>query len=346
MMRGEIFKHWQISAATLFSVVIVVGAYFLARGIESPPVVQASTETALLQAIASKDFDADGLTDWQEELYGTDPHIADTFHLGMTDGEAVARGLIVPMAIANIQTASSSPVSYDGNGLPPPPADGTLTSAFVQNIYNFYLAARDANGGADLSDAQMSEVANESIQSLASIAVIEPDYKSEKDLTVINSDADALKVFAANAEAIFRKNTSTATTSEINYLQYAEQGDDTVAISQMNLIAKGYRDVAAGLSVLPVPKSLAADDLLLINAMMRVSQITSDFAKINTDLLSTIVALEQYPQAVQSLKDAFTHIRDIYKSAGITIPTGTHGASFVGFIDNLVAKQVAEAKKS
>src|ERR1035437_5186544 len=310
MMRGELYKHWQIGAAILFSVVIVVGAYFLARGIESPPVVQASTETALLQTIASKDSDSDGLPDWEESLYGTDPHVADTFHLGMTDGEAVAKGLIVPKAIANIPMATSSPVSYDENGLPPPPADGTLTAAFVQNLFNFYLAAKEANGGADLSDTQMSEVANESIQSLASIAVIAPDYKSKKDLLSINSGADALKVFAANAEAIFKKNTSTATTSEINYLQYSEQGDSTVAILQINSIAKGYRDIAVGLSALPVPESLVGDDLLLINAMMRVSQITSDFAKINTDLLSTIVALEQYPQAVQSLKDAFTHIGD------------------------------------
>jgi len=62
-MRGEIFKHRNIIAATLFSVVLIVGAYMFARGIESPQVAQASTETALLQAIASKDSDSDGLPD-------------------------------------------------------------------------------------------------------------------------------------------------------------------------------------------------------------------------------------------------------------------------------------------
>src|ERR1035437_7373016 len=134
MMRGEIFKHKQIGAATLFSVVIVVGAYFLARGIESPPVVQASTETALLQAIASKDSDSDGLPDWEESRYGTDPHVADTFHLGMTDGESVAKGLIVPKAIADIPVATSTPtannnIDYATAGLTPP-TEGTPADAF------------------------------------------------------------------------------------------------------------------------------------------------------------------------------------------------------------------------
>lgn len=345
MMRGEIFKHWNIIAATLFSVVLIAGAYMFARGIESPQVAQASTETALLQAIASKDSDSDGLPDWEESLYGTDPHVADTFHLGMTDGEAVAKGLIVPKAIADIRVATSSPTSLDTNGLPPPPAEGTITAMFAQNLLSLFLAARQANGDADLSESQMNDVANQAIQSIASIATIAPDYKSAKDLSVSGSGVAALTTFAASAEAIFKKNTSTATTSEVMYLQYAEQGD-IEAISHINAIAKGYRDVAVGLAVLPVPEELAKDDLLLINALMRISETTSDFAKVNTDILSTILALEQYPQAVIDVTGAFAHIRDIYKSADITIPTGTPGASFVSFIDNLVAKQAAEAKKS
>src|SRR3990167_5251431 len=96
---GQILQNWRVITAILFSAVLIVGAFVLARGIESPSSAQASEETALLHAIATKDSDSDGLPDWEEALYGTDPHNQDSFHLGMSDGEAVAKGLIVPKAI-------------------------------------------------------------------------------------------------------------------------------------------------------------------------------------------------------------------------------------------------------
>ena len=113
-MGGNVSLNWRTIVAALFSVVLVVGAYVLARGIELPLTAQASTETALLQAIATRDSTGDGLPDWQKALYGIplNSTTTDYFNLGMTDGEAVARGLIVPKAIADIQvtTSSDSPI--------------------------------------------------------------------------------------------------------------------------------------------------------------------------------------------------------------------------------------------
>ncbi len=346
-MREKILPNVRVLAAALFSVAFIIGAYVFARGIESPSVAQASPETALLQAIAAKDSNGDGLPDWEKALYGipVNATTTDYFHLGMTDGEAVAKGLIVPKAIANVSIAVSSSTSLDSNGLPPPPAAGTLTAAFAKNFLTFFLAAKQANGGADLSQQDMQNVANETIHSLSSIAVVTPDYKSASDLTVSGSGTDALKTFAASVEAVFLKNTSNATTSEVNYLQYAVDGNDAAALTHIASIAKAYRDTAVGLAVLPVPQELAAYDLTLINTMMRISEITSDFARVHNDPLATIIALEQYPQAVQSLGIAFMNIGEIYVSAGISLPAGVPGASFVNFIDGVAASRQTVASK-
>ena len=51
---GQILRNWRVLVATLFSVVLIVGSFMLARGIESPSHAQATTETALLRAIATK----------------------------------------------------------------------------------------------------------------------------------------------------------------------------------------------------------------------------------------------------------------------------------------------------
>jgi len=344
---GERFQgNWQILAATLFSAVLIGGAYVFARGIESPSVAQASEESALLQAIATKDSDNDGLPDWEEALYGTDPRVTDTFKLGMTDGEAVAKGLIVPKAIADISVATSSP---DGRvivdpSLPPAPAEGTLTAAFAQNFFTLYLTARENNNGADLSENQMNDIANKALSSLSSSVAVAPDFKSSKDLVVAGSGPDALKAFAVSAEAVLRKNTANATTSELNYLKSALLNNDSTAFSHIASIAKGYRNSAVGLSVLSVPKELAADDLALINSMMRMSQITTDFTKVETDTLTTMLALQQYPQVVATIGATFINIGKIYAAAGISLPAGAPGASFVNLVSDLAREQAAAKK--
>ena len=343
-MREKIVTHWRTLAATFFSTVLIVGVYMLARGIESPSTAQASTESALLKAIATKDTDNDGLSDWEEALYGTSSTIVDTFHLGLTDGDAVAQGLIVPLAIADIPGTSSSSGAIDSDGLPAAPAEGTLTSAFAKTFFALFVKAKQASGGADLSEIELQKVSDDALNSLTSFMDVAPDFKSAKDLKVFGSGADALKEFAVSAEAVLLKNTSAATTSEINYLKRAVENNDATALSYISSIAKVYRDSAVGLAMLPVPAELAVDHLALINAMMRTSQIATDFAKVNEDPLVTILALKQYPQAVLSLGNAFIHIGSVYKTVGISLPIGSPGASFINLILDAAASQKSAKK--
>ena len=343
---GRILQNWRITLATLFSLALIVGAFVLARDASSPSLAEASTETALLKAIATKDSTGDGLPDWEKSLYGIplNATTTDYFHLGMTDGEAVAKGLIVPQAIANITVATSSPDNSNviDDSLPPAPADNTLTAAFAKNFITLYIAAKEQNGGADLSEGDISNISDEVMSSLTSSMTIAPDFKSANDIKVSSSGADALKTFAVNAEAVFAANQNDATTSEINYLQDAVVNNNTSAIPYIVSIANAYRKNAAGLAVLPVPQELAADDLALVNAMMRISEVTSDFARVNDDPLATMLALNQYPQAVINMENAFINIGNIYETAGVSLQPGTPGASFVNVISNMKAKQQAE----
>jgi hypothetical protein len=341
---GRILENWRVPIAVLFSAVLIIGAYVIARGVESPPTAQASTETALLQAIATKDSDSDGLADWEEALYGTSPNNSDSFNLGMTDGEAVAKGLIVPKAIADISVATSSPDSLSSDGLPPASSEGTLTATFATNLFSLYLAAKQANGGADLSESDLTNISNQALSSLSATIVAAPDFKSVGNLSVSGSGTDALKTFAVNAEAVLAKNTNDASKSEILYLQDAVQNDDMTALPHIASLAKSYRDSAAGLAALQVPTELAADDLALINAMARMSEITTDFTRVDTDPMATMLALKQYPQAVINLSNSFMRINAIYKNAGISLSVGTPGASFVNLIENVAKKQAAGAK--
>lgn len=334
--------HWRVYTASFLALVFVLGAYLLASNGLNPSAAEASAETALLAAIAARDSDTDGLPDWEEALYGTSLSNPDSFGLGMTDGAAVSRGLVVPKSVADITTTLSATASgtIDGS-LPPPSPSGTLTAAFSRTFLESYLAAKQAKGGADLSQDDIHAIADQVLTSLSTAVIPAPDFKTAKDLKVSGSGASALVAFAVSAEAILLKNTSDASKSEILYLQDVIQDNDASALPHMASIAKGYRDSALGLAVLLVPEELAATDLALINAMMRISEITTDFTRVNSDPLAAMLALYQYPNAVQALGTAFIDIGKIYQAAGVSLPEGAPGALFVNLITDVAASQAA-----
>ena len=345
---GGMARSWRVVIAMLFSAALVAGAYELASGVASPPTAQASSESAALQAIATKDSNGDGLPDWEKVLYGIPltSTTTDYFHLGMTDGQAVARGLIVPKAIANLPLAATTTSSMvTDSSLPPPPAPGTLTAAFAQNFFTLYLAAKQANGGANLSQTQLQTIATEALNQLSASVTAAPDFKNLQDLSVTAAtDSNSLKSFANAAGAVFLANTANASTSEVNYLRDAVQNNDTGALVHIAMIAKAYRDTATGLAALPVPSTLAPYDLAIINALARLSEILTDFTKVNSDPLSAMLALQQYPNAVQALGNGFIGVNSVYVTANVTMAPTDPGAQFVNLIPEIAASQATSTK--
>lgn len=334
---GKILEHWRISTAVLFSMTLIVGAYIFARGIESPQVAQASTEIALLQAISKKDSTGDGLPDWEKSLYGIplNSTTTDYFNLGMTDGEAVARGLIVPKAIADIQVATSSPgTSVNADGSPQAATEGSITDTFTKYFFALYTTAVAVNNGADLSEDQISTLEQQAMNELTLGVSPAPDFKSKSDIKISGTGPDSLRVYAAQVESVFLANSTSLPKNELQYLQDAVSNNDSSALDNINKISKAFRVGAAGLSALTVPKELADSHLELVNAMTRLGEEGADFARVNTDPIATMLALQQYISTANSSTNIFNDMALIYSSGQVTLPYGTPGALFVNAIEN------------
>lgn len=338
-------RHWKVFGAALVSVLLIVGAVYLSRD-GLVPTASASSEEELLKTLATKDSDRDGLPDWEESLYGTDPQKADSNGLGMTDGEAVRAGLIVPKAIADI---SNTPGGVSGTNpydpsLPAPPAEGTLTAAFTQEFLLRYVEAKEENGREPLTPLQIKAIADETIAVLATVVVRAPDFKSLKDLSITDSSPEAMLEYAKKAEAAMKAHAGTARAGELAYLKRALEGTEPEdALVQLASIAKTYRETAAGLAAIPVPGTLAPHHLAIVNTLMRSSEISNDFARVSSDPLAAMLGLQQYPDTALAIGEAFIAIGNTYRDAGITLTADTPGASFVNLMVDLAAKQAAQA---
>jgi hypothetical protein len=91
-----------------------------------------------------------------------------------------------------------------------------------------------------------------------------------------------------------------------------------------------YRTSANGLAQLAVPQELAGAHLAVVNVLMRMSQLASDFSRVEDDPLVAILALGQYTTVGQALDSAFIQVANVYAAAGVSLSPGTPGAAFVG----------------
>ncbi len=333
-------QNWRLLAAILVATALIIGAFIAATDVFRTTPVVASTETALLQAIATKDSDGDELTDWEEGLYGTDPAKVDSKGLGMSDGEAVKKGLIIPEApTAPAPTTSSGTIAGDSELVSP--AQGSLTAAFSQVFFSYYLTAVKEKDG-KLTEEDTAAIAQKAVDELTRSVGKSPDFKMPNEIKVSGSGAEAMRAYAAAAEDVFRAYAKSKEKSELLYLQDLVMNDDLSAIPNIQLLAKSYRDVAAGLAALSVPQEVASAHLALVNAMARIGNISEDFSRVKSDPLVSVLALNQYPVTVLEMGNALIQINKLFTEQNIVVAPGTPGAFFVNVIPNVAQRQAAE----
>jgi hypothetical protein len=320
-------RTFSTPVALIIGALLIAGAYFIPRLLATPR-AEAGTTDDLLKAISTKDTDGDGLPDWEEALYGTNPNKSDTNGYGMTDSQAVAKGLIVPKAVtpaAPVASGSSTPadLKYVPGGAPAP---GSLTEQFAQNFFAQYLASHQ--GGKTLSTDDMTTFVTTAIQQLQQ-SQSQQDAFVLSEVKVSGSGAQAVHAYAVAAEAAFTANTVQLPKSELLYLSDAISKNDASAIGNIEKIAAAYTNTAKALAALTVPNELATRHLALANALAQMGIVTGEFAAVNRDPILTSVALASYTGDATAMRDAFVGMAAAIGSAGVVLKPGDPGYGMV-----------------
>jgi hypothetical protein len=159
---------------------------------------------------------------------------------------------------------------------------------------------------------------------------------------VSGSGQDALKAYAAAADQVILAHPANTSVDEIDALQDLVSTGNQDDVSILQKISAAYTADATGLAVLPVPQEAAAAHLALINAFWRTGAVISDFALEGTDPLTSMLALDQYPQAVADLGTAFANMANVYAAAGIVLPAGAPGAEFINLSASIATPELGQ----
>lgn len=311
------FRTQYLVLASSVAVALIVCSYLFSGPYSfRPSVADAATAESLLKAYSTKDSDSDGLPDWQESLYGTDPANPQSYQTGIRDGDAVAQGLIKP----RFESAeASSTVSVPGVDA----GADTLTTQFARMFFTQYV---QKYGAQKLSDAQLQQFTSDMIDSLAKSTARSSTY-SAKDITVSGTGAQAFRAYVIGAEDAFKAHTIATEKDELSYMSDAIEKNDASALPQVRAIGKAYAAIAKAYVKVPAPKEAQEAHLAVANAMVEVSDAILNMATIETDPIRALVGLAQYPQAAHNLAVSFTELNAVFVSLGITMNEGDAGYS-------------------
>lgn len=248
---------------------------------------------------SDSDSDNDGLKDWEEKLYGTDPKNSDTDKDGYFDGEEVASGY---------DPAKKSPDDAMAGGNPknPRPLPKNLTAALTKKIGQAIIQGQIKPRGNDTSlDAEaLAEQAklDETLKEAASRQLPEFSLAPISDSEINISDkigrAEASSYLETMGNALPKLPAKEE--SEMEFFVNALENNDLDRLREFRQI---YQKSYQGLKEISVPADLAALHKRFMAIFLATSNIYQALENIDQDPLKAAIALNQYSEIDRQINE-------------------------------------------
>lgn len=239
--------------------------------------------------LISKDTDADGILDWEENLWGTDPSKKETTP-GISDKETVAK----LKAEKEREEPSPSSTTPDAGNL-------NKTDQFSRELFSTVTALSQ---GGPVDPATLQELG-------ASLAEKIRNTPAQKvflvsDIKVVKNDTrqDIIK-YDDTLNNIYKKHPLERSVSEV--LQdfiIDEENVDTTALKNLDPINIQIKAAISDIVKMSVPQSLAELHLDFLNKLQMLSENIDNIKLYETDILLALSGISQYETNMDLLEAA------------------------------------------
>jgi len=263
--------------------------------------------TETIEELTNKDTDLDGVLDWEEGLWGTDPTKKDTNGDGVSDGVEVAK----------VKGNSDSGLAYGQ----PEEENLTETEKFSRELFSTVVTLNQT-GGLDqetvdiLSTNLAEQIKNPTLRKVFSYS----DIKTTNDNSVL-----ATQNYSNSLDAVFKK----YPTLFINgyegivipigltfagvFQTFLENGEDLNVLTQLNPTIKDLQGIIDGMAKMTVPNGLLVLHLEAINALERIAENLSDLKLIENDTILAMGAANKFAENIDLLESSINKLQTAIK---------------------------------
>ncbi|MEI6581082.1 MAG: thrombospondin type 3 repeat-containing protein [bacterium] len=260
------------------------------------------TQNLTVNELIKKDSDGDGVLDWEEALWGTDPNKAATFD-NIPD-KTYVENKRKELKVANPEDPATNTTNENNE-----------TAKFARQFFAS-IAAMKQNG--DVSAETINNVSNALGQNIINPTMI--DKYTEADIKIakgdLTQDQEDYYVKAAN---LFEKYKAQGIGDELEIIGgMAGTGvTNKDSVDKLNTIATAYQEYAQKMTVLPVPESLKTYHIQIINSSNNTGISVKDMIKITDDPIVGLSGLSQYEKYSQDLITSVGNLETFLSVNGI-----------------------------
>lgn len=248
------------------------------------------------------DSDKDGLTDWEESIYGTSPQKSDTDNDGYLDGEEVA--------------SSRDPLKKGPNDLivknkTTNTEEMTATKKFTELAVANYLTAFQTKNPAELKPEELDAILKDSFSNDPKMSAkfneilkselyyfIPPDL--DKGIKLAKNDTEKeQKLYGENVIKLLEE--MYGAEPKNNFFQTINQSVVTGNYSEIEKFAEFYQKIYESAKNISVPKSLETNHKNLLTYLYKMQKISEAIKIYETDPLKTLLALNELTNLTQKL---------------------------------------------
>ena len=312
--------------STVLALALVGGAVFYAatRKPKTETVYRTPEEESIAKAAAilAKDSDSDGLKDWEEELWKTDPKNSDTDSDKTTDGEEIRLGRDpLKPAPDDLLPAEDIATKTTLNEEKPTATDSAARRFFAQ-----YLA-RKRSGVPFTADEEkkMFEDFFSSPPPLLPVAT----YKASELKIIKDADTGAYRAYGNALGKVINDN-ETDGPNEADILESASEHEDPEELAAIAGRVKRYETIIAELKDISVPEGAAAIHADLLTAFEAVRLSTQGMQYLLTDPIRALGSIGYYPHAVGLLVESFNRLAAHFEEKGVSFAKDEPGYLLIG----------------
>jgi hypothetical protein len=238
------------------------------------------------------DTDKDGLFDWEEALWGTNPRLKDT------DGDGVEDKKFVE----NKRDEIDSDETYT-------PDDSNETEVFAKQ---FFTTASVLNQSGSFDQDAVEEFSKSIGQSINNFNM-QDKYK----LSDIKMSAVLPKDYYNNLNSVFSPLIA-KNVSELGIIaRIVENPEDQSALNDLSSLLSVYKDIENNLLKTESPYSISGTHLSMINSISKISEILNESRNISQDPLKVTVYLSKYNEVSEKISNDFELFTAYFKQNGI-----------------------------
>lgn len=271
-----------------------------------------------------KDSDNDGLYDWEESLWGTDPFDPDTDGDGTPDGEEIKLGRDPRIPGPDDKLLQENMPIYkreDKENL-------SVSESFQKDYFDGLLSLRQkGNVSKESLDQMLSELTSKYLK--------EPNVSREYSLTSIQTTPDngneAIKTYVNRLGKLAQDYRGVLSSEDVlGFLNVFAISKDEKVLSELASLIQTYAQAQSALLSVPVPQNLSGEHVAMLNGISTMRRsLNAVYLSAESDPLASILELSSFRAGLLLFATAVEDIKMTTTAAQIQFSGEEFGRLFL-----------------